>query len=175
VPFRIDSLAGRFILVRIVRFIGHRVLTVDTPIGRKLRPKLQSQATPLIRVQPDDLLGAGIERVPRVAGAQGGRPLLEGGRVLDVTNVIWCTGFDHGMSWIDLPIFGTDGQPMHDRGVVPSQPGLYFVGLTFLYSMTSETVTGVGRDAKRTATAIASRVRGAKATGPVHTRAAAAV
>jgi putative flavoprotein involved in K+ transport len=175
VPFRIESFAGRFMLIRIVRFIGHRVLTVDTPIGRKLRPKLQARATPLIRVKPDDLLAAGIERVPRVTGVQGGRPLLDGGRVLDVANVIWCTGFDHGMSWIDLPIFGTDGQPMHDRGVVPSQPGLYFVGLTFLYSMTSETVTGVGRDAKRTATAIASRVRGAKATGPVHTRAAAAV
>jgi putative flavoprotein involved in K+ transport len=175
VPFHIDSFAGRFILVRIVRFIGHRVLTVDTPIGRKLRPKLQSQATPLIRVKPDDLIAAGIERVPRVTGVQGGRPLLEGGGVLDVANVIWCTGFDHGMSWIDLPVFGTDGRPMHDRGVVASEPGLYFVGLTFLYSMTSETVTGVGRDAKRTANAIASRVRGARATRSVRRSAAAAL
>src|SRR5206468_3120570 len=100
--------------------------------------------------------------------------LLEDGRVLDVTNVIWCTGFDHGMSWIDLPVFEDDGQPMHDRGVVASAPGLYFVGLTFLYSMTSETITGVGRDAKRIANAIASRVRGAKAAPQARISAAAA-
>jgi putative flavoprotein involved in K+ transport len=163
VPFRIESFAGRYILIRVVRFIGHRVLTVDTPIGRRLRPTLQARATPLIRVKPDDLVAAGIERVPKVIGAQGGRPLLEDGRLLDVANVIWCTGFDHGMSWIDLPVFGADGRPRHDRGVVASAPGLYFVGLTFLYSMTSETVTGVGRDAKRVANAIASKVRAAEA------------
>jgi putative flavoprotein involved in K+ transport len=175
VPFRIESFAGRFILVRIVRFIGHRVLTVDTPIGRKLRPKLQFQATPLIRVKPDDLVAAGIERVPKVAGVQNGRPVLEDGRVLDVANVIWCTGFDHGMSWIDLPIFGDDRQPMHDRGIVKSAPGLYFVGLTFLYSMTSETVTGVGRDAKRVADALASRIRGAQSAPRVRVSTAAAL
>jgi len=175
VPFRIESFAGRFILIRIVRFIGHRVLTVDTPIGRKLRPKLQARATPLVRVKPDDLVAAGIERVPRVTGVQDGRPLLEDGRVLDVANIIWCTGFDHGMSWIDLPVFGDDGQPMHDRGQVASAPGLYFVGLTFLYSMTSETVTGVGRDAKRIANAIASRVRGAQAAPQARMSAAAAL
>jgi putative flavoprotein involved in K+ transport len=33
-------------------------------------------------------------------------------------------------------------------------PGMYFVGLHFLYSMTSATVTGVGRDAARIANAI---------------------
>jgi putative flavoprotein involved in K+ transport len=79
--------------------------------------------------------------------------------VLDVTNVIWCTGFTHGFSWIDLPIFGADGEPEYDRGVVPKAPGLYFVGLQFLYAMTSETIGGVGRDAKRTVTAIAARVK----------------
>jgi putative flavoprotein involved in K+ transport len=36
-------------------------------------------------------------------------------------------------------------------------PGLYFVGLHFLYSMTSATLTGVGRDAERVVKAIAAR------------------
>ena len=58
---------------------------------------------PLVRVKPEDLAAAGVERVPRVAGVQDGRPVLEDGRVLDVANVIWCTGFDPGSRWIDLP------------------------------------------------------------------------
>src|SRR5262249_18409798 len=149
VPFRMESFAGRFILSRLVRFIGHHVLTVSTPIGRRLRPQLRFMAAPLIRVKPQDIIDAGITRVSRVTGAKDGRPMLDDGQVLDVANVIWCTGFSHGLSWIDLPIFGADGEPEYDRGIVPKAPGLYFVGLQFLYAMTSETVSGVSRDANR--------------------------
>ena len=106
VPFRIESALWRFFLVRLLRFFGHHVLTVDTPIGRKLGPKIISRGAPLVRVKPQDLIDAGIERVPRVVGVQHGRPLLQDGRSLDVTNVIWCTGYHPGFSWIDLPIFG---------------------------------------------------------------------
>ena len=162
VPFRIETFAGRFILIRIVRFIGHHVLTVATPIGRRLRPKLRFAAAPLIRIKPEDLVAAGIERVSRVSGVKDGRPVLDDGKVLDVANVIWCTGFTNGFSWIDLPIFGADGEPVYDRGIVPSLPGLYFVGLNFLYAMTSDTVSGVGRDARRAVDAIAARVAGEK-------------
>jgi len=90
-----------------------------------------------------------------------GRPLLEGGRVLPVGNVIWCTGFDPGFSWIDLPVFDADGQPKQERGVVVGEPGLYFVGLHFLYALSSTMIHGVGRDADRVAAAIAERVRAA--------------
>jgi putative flavoprotein involved in K+ transport len=159
VPFRIETATGRFVLVRIVRFIGHHVLTVATPIGRRLRPSLRFMPAPLIRVKPQDLIDAGVTRVSRVSGVREGHPMLDDGQALDVTNVIWCTGFTNGFSWIDLPIFGTDGEPEYDRGLVPRVPGLYFVGLQFLYSMTSETVGGVGRDARRTVDAIAARVR----------------
>ena len=62
--------------------------------------------------------------------------MLDDGRVLDVANIIWCTGFSNGFSWIDLPIFGADGEPEYDRGIVSKVPGLYFVGLNFLYAMT---------------------------------------
>lgn len=159
VPFRMETFAGRFIFVRIIRFIGHHVLTVATPIGRRLRPRMRFMSAPLIRVKPEDIIDAGITRVARVSGVTDGRPVLDDGRVLDVTNVIWCTGFTNGFSWIDLPIFGGDGEPEYDRGIVPKIPGLYFVGLQFLYAMTSETVGGVGRDAKRAVNAIAARVK----------------
>jgi len=156
VPFRIETVAGRFVLVRFVRFLGHRVLSVGTPIGRKMRPRMLRRAAPLIRVKPNDLVAAGIRRVPKVIGVRDGRPLLADARALDVANIVWCTGFHPGFSWIDLPVFGEDGEPLHERGVVVGEPGLYFVGLHFLYSMTSATITGVGRDARRVVDTIAS-------------------
>ena len=68
VPIRIESALWRFFLVRLLRFFGHHVLTVNTPIGRKLGPKIISRGAPLVRVKPQDLINAGIERVPRVVG-----------------------------------------------------------------------------------------------------------
>src|SRR5204863_1980005 len=106
IPFRVGSFVGRTILVRLVlRVLFHRILTVDTPMGRKVRPKVLSQGGPLIRTRPRELAAAGVERVPRVSGARTGKPFLEDGRVLDPANVIWCTGFHPGFSWIDLPVF----------------------------------------------------------------------
>ncbi len=158
-PFRIDSLIGRFVLSRLVRFIGHHILTLGTPIGRKLRPKMLSHAAPLVRVRPIDLINAGVERVSRVVGVRNGKPLLSDDRILDVKNVIWCTGYDPGFSWIQLPIFGEDGRPVHERGVVTKLPGMYFVGLHFLYSMSSATLIGVGRDANHVVKDIQLRAR----------------
>lgn len=164
VPFRIEGFFARNVLVRGVRFVGHNVLNVRTPIGRRARPNFLAHGGPLVRVKPSDLVEAGIERVPRVVGSQDGRPLLADGRVLDVANVIWCTGYDPGFDWIDLPVFDRPLEPMHEAGIVAREPGLFFVGLLFLYAATSETVTGMQRDARRITDAIARRRRGALAT-----------
>ena len=159
IPFRIGGLAGRLLLTRFVlRFVFHRVLTVKTPMGRKARPKILSQGGPLIRVRPEDLKAANVERVSKMVGARKGLPLLEDGRVLDVANVVWCTGFDTGFTWIRLPVFGEDGVPKHESGVATGEPGLYFVGLPFIYSFSSTMIHGVVRDAERIAQVIAGRV-----------------
>jgi putative flavoprotein involved in K+ transport len=91
---------------------------------------------------------------------QDGLPLLEDGRILDVTNVIWCTGFQPTYDWVDLAVFGGDGEPIHEHGVVATEPGLYFVGLFFLSAATSSLVGGVGKDAAYIAEQIALRMRG---------------
>ena len=84
--------------------------------------------------------------------------MLDGGRALDVANVIWCTGFQNGFSsWIDVAAFGPNGEPMHDRGVVATEPGLYFVGLHFLYAFSSVMIHGVSRDAEHIAKVIKAR------------------
>ncbi|HEY6107290.1 MAG TPA: NAD(P)-binding domain-containing protein [Gemmatimonadales bacterium] len=162
VPFRIEGWLARHFLVRVVRFVGHRVLTRGTPIGRRLASTQLHRTAPLVRVKPADLTAAGVVRVPRVVGVREGRPLLADDRTLDVATVIWCTGFQPGFSWIHLPVLGDDGLPRHERGVVVEEPGLYFVGLHFLYAMSSDTVNGVGRDAEWIARAIAARVRDAR-------------
>jgi putative flavoprotein involved in K+ transport len=157
IPFQIETFFGRFVLFRIVRFIGHRVLTLSTPIGRKQHPKLLTRTTPLIRVKPKDLIDAGVQRVERVVGVRDGHPLLANDRTLDVANIIWCTGYEPGFSWIDLPVFDERGRPMHERGVVHRVPGMYFVGLHFLYAMSSATLIGIGRDAEHVAKAVEFR------------------
>ena len=160
VPFRIESRLARFIFPILFRIVFHRILTVDTPMGRRVRPTMISKGLPLIRVKPVDLAAAGVERTPRVTGTRDGKPVLADGRVLDVANVIWCTGFHPGLSWIDLPhpIYGVDGEPVHERGIVPDEPGFYFVGLHFLYSASSTMIHGIARDAERIAEVIRKRV-----------------
>jgi len=155
-PFRPESVAARVLMPFIGRVVFHRVLTTGTPIGRKARPKWISTGEPLIRTKPRDLAAIGVERVPRVTGVQGGLPQLEDGRSVDVANVVWCTGFHPGFSWIDLPVLGPQ-EPLHRRGIVESEPGLYFIGLKFLYSVSSEQIQGVGRDADYIAGKIAAR------------------
>lgn len=157
-PTRPGSRVDRLI-VPLIWFVFSQVISVKTPIGRKLRPKmLKMGGVPLARVRPDDLQAAGVERVyERTVGVQDGLPVLEDGRALDVANVIWCTGFRPDFGWINLPIFNDDGAPIHERGVVDGLPRLYFVGLFFQSSLASVLVGGVGRDAAYIADAIANR------------------
>jgi len=157
-PFRIEGLAARLVLQRLILGVAfNHVLTVKTPIGRRMRVKVaQGHGMPLIRIKPKEVAAAGIQRVPRMAGVRDGMPLLEDGRVLNVTNVVWSTGFDPGWSWIDLPVFGPTG-PRQERGVVADVPGLYFIGLPFVYAASSAMVQGVGRDAEYVAKHIANR------------------
>jgi putative flavoprotein involved in K+ transport len=157
-PFRHNGRTARLLIPFIFRVLFHRVLTLDTPIGRRARVAFHSHGMPLIRVKPGDLAAAGVERVGKTVGVRDGQPVLENGRVLDVANVIWCTGFQPGFAWIDLPILDA-GEPTHERGVVTTEPGLFFVGLVFLYAASSSTIHGVERDAERIVAAIAARSR----------------
>ena len=149
IPFRIEPWIGRNILVRLVRFMATRVINTSTPIGRKLRPKMIGHnGTPIVRVKPHDLVDAGAHRVGRVTGVKDGKPEIDDGSTLDVANVVWCTGFRAGFDWIDLPVFDESGAPIHERGIVTDQPGMYFCGLFFLHALWSETLTAMPIDAK---------------------------
>ena len=164
IPFRIEGIGAKLFGTWLIFRVGfHHLLTVDTPIGRKVRAKFESGGDPLVRTKPKDLAAAGVERVPRVADVRDGLPALEDGRVLDVANVIWCTGYHPGFSWIKLPILKGE-EPLHERGIATKEPGVYFVGLEFLYAASSATVQGVSRDAERVVRAITMETRGSART-----------
>jgi putative flavoprotein involved in K+ transport len=124
-----------------------RVLSVDTPIGRKMRSNVLYHGNPLIRAERQEAIDAGIECTPRVSGIQSGKPQTEDGRTLEVESVIWATGFHPDFHWIGLPVFDEHGYPRHQRGVIQEAPGLYFVGLHFQTALTSALLGGVGADA----------------------------
>jgi putative flavoprotein involved in K+ transport len=165
IPVSIDTWFAQNVVFRIIRFFGVHVVTLRTPIGRRSKAKHASMGDMLIRVKPKQLLAAGIRRVGKTVGVRDGRPVLEDGTVPDVSNVIWCTGFRHDLSWIDLPIFGEDGEPRHERGVVAGQPGLYLLGLVFQYSAASDVIPGVGRDARYVVGRLLSRERAGTPSG----------
>ncbi len=144
-----------------------KLFTVDTPPGRWLVPNARAfiGGHPLVRVKPKDLIEAGVQCVPRVAGVSRGQPMLEDGRVLEVASVVWATGFVRDFRWIRLPVFNANGEVIHHRGVVQTEPGLYFVGLPYQSSLLSGLVAGAGDDAKHVVGQIARRAR---ASDPAH-------
>jgi putative flavoprotein involved in K+ transport len=157
VPFRLGTRKSRRALPVLI-FLAHHVLTTKTPIGRRLQPKIRAGGTPLVRVKVRDLEEAGVRMLPsRTTGVVEGRPQLEDATVLEVDNVIWCTGFRQDFDLIHPPVTRADGWPDDRGGVVPSSPGLFFVGLLFQRGFYSMLIGGAGRDARYIARQIHNR------------------
>lgn len=141
-------------------FVSRHVLTLRTPVGRRLRPRVRAGGAPLLRVKLADLAAAGVRHTTaRVVAVRDGRPELDDGSVPDVRSVVWATGFRDDLGWVEPAPRGDDGYPVTDRGVVPSVPGLYFMGLPFQYAFSSAMVLGVARDAAYVARHIAAASR----------------
>jgi putative flavoprotein involved in K+ transport len=157
VPFDIESRRGA-ILFPVIWFVWNHILTMRNPLGRRLQPIIRRNPAPLVRVKRAHLDAAGVHRTDaRAVGVTDGRPTLDDGTVLDVRNVIWCTGFRRDWSFIDPPVTGSTGWPTDDRGIVRDVPGLYFVGLLYQSGFYSMLIGGAGRDAAHIADHIARR------------------
>ncbi|TBW02627.1 FAD-dependent oxidoreductase [Azotobacter chroococcum] len=76
-----------------------------------------------------------------------------------VTTVIWATGYGFSFDLVRFPVFDEDGYPLQQRGAT-AQPGLYFVGLPWLYNKRSGLLSGVGEDAEHIAGHIQARDNG---------------
>lgn len=67
-----------------------------------------------------------------------------------VSSIVWCTGFEGDLGWIDPGLRDTEGRARHRRGVADT-PGLYYVGLPWLSRRSSGLLLGVGADAEHVA------------------------
>ena len=160
-PLRHGRAAARFAFP-IVRFVGLHVLSLGTPVGRRVLPKLVAHGAPLIRTRRKELAAAGVASVGRVTGVSDGFPVADG-RALAVTNVIWCTGFRSDFGWMHVPAFDDAGRIRQWRGVVESVPGLYVLGLDAMYSINSDSLPGIVRDAAYLGRRIAAERRESEA------------
>ncbi len=76
-----------------------------------------------------------------------------------ITTVIWATGYKFDFSWVRPAVLDDDGFPVQERGVT-KYPGLYFLGLPWLYIQKSGLFFGVGEDAEHVASHIVASATG---------------
>ncbi len=145
----------------------------DSFVGRRIRRNILGSTDALIGKTEKDIARAGVNRVPRIESVRDGIPVASGGQRLDVRSIVWATGFRPDFRWIELPILDASGVPVHERGVVTGQPGLFFVGLRFQYRLNSSLVGGVGADAEYVANAVMKRYGSWRRTEPTTSRTAA--
>jgi putative flavoprotein involved in K+ transport len=143
-----NSPLGKLFDGRFIWWVMTHLLTVDTPIGRKIQAGAVQHGTPLGRAKRDEIAAAGVTFSPRLSGVQAGKPQLDDGRTLPADGIIWATGFRPDYRWINLPICDERGYPLHARGVAQGAPGLYFIGLLFQTGLSSSLLGGVGKDAQ---------------------------
>lgn len=131
-------------------WLGKKLLRAD--IGGRTMPPSPSQLAETY----------GVNLVGKVSGLNSAGIFCSDGETvpLESLNVIWCTGFQSRYDFIQ-PLnrhdsFDMAGQPIHERGQVPAAPGLYFVGMRYQYTATSQDLYGVGRDAQYVAQHIAA-------------------
>ena len=150
-PFLPQEFLGKTIFFWL-KALGILDVTVDTPLGRWLRTRDPLFGTDLRRLQRE----FGLVLCPRVTDADAERVHVADGRSLNVSSIIWATGFRSDYAWVDVPVFDAQGRPVHRRGVT-SEPGLYFLGLPWQYRRGSALLLDVGRDAEYLAEQIVAK------------------
>jgi putative flavoprotein involved in K+ transport len=99
---------------------------------------------------------------PRSLVGSASAPILELDlRAAGITSIIWATGFGNDYDWLKLPLLDERGEPLHERGITQF-PGIYFLGLRWLYKNKSGFLSygGPAEDAAYLAEQIAARHNG---------------
>lgn len=68
-------------------------------------------------------------------------------RAAGISTILWAIGYSFDFSLVRVPVVDGDGYPIQNRGVT-GFPGLYFIGMPWLYKMKSGHLLGVGEDAR---------------------------
>jgi putative flavoprotein involved in K+ transport len=129
--------------------LGLMAKTVDSRLVQRIKDR-----ETLVGSSPRRARKQGIVLRPRVSGAQGNSLSFADGSRQPVSAVIWATGFRVDHSFVQLPVFDSDGRVEQRRGVT-AVPGLYCLGLLWLHTRGSALLGWVEGDAQYIAGRIA--------------------
>ncbi|MFB3167671.1 NAD(P)/FAD-dependent oxidoreductase [Neobacillus sp. 179-C4.2 HS] len=148
--------------------VGHQMRFLPQDIGSKsifwwfdklgvYRANVHSKVGQYIKNKPDPIFGFELKTQlknrsvilkPRVTSADNSQVFFNDGSSIEVSNVIWSTGFKSDFSFIHISsVLNEKGLPIHQRGVTKVK-GLFFLGLAWQNSRGSALLQGVGTDAK---------------------------
>jgi len=147
-PMLPQRLAGKDLFWWLGR-LGLLRVTVDSRLGRRA-----SRREFIIGTNKRRLRKAGVRFRPRLADAQGRTVRFADGSALDVSTVVWATGYRSDYSWLSIPGVVDNGRVVHQRGVTDI-PGLYFLGLSWQHTRGSALLGFVKDDAAYLADRIA--------------------
>jgi putative flavoprotein involved in K+ transport len=149
------------LLGRDIFYWFERLKFTDVPAGSRMGRVFQRNE-PIVGEAPEALARRlGLELRPRVIDTDGTFAAFADGSRERIDAVVWATGYRPDYSWIDLPIVGDLGHPIHTAGV-SIVPGLFFLGLRWLTGRGSSLLGWVGHDAERLLPAIAAHVQRAR-------------
>jgi putative flavoprotein involved in K+ transport len=144
-----QRLAGRDLFWWLTRLGLMRVTATSRP-GRRI----QARGEFVIGTNRRDLRRAGVRFRPRLVDADGRTVRFADGSTLEVSTVVWATGYRSDYTWIHIPGVLADGRVVHRRGVT-DVPGLYFLGLSWQHTRGSALLGFVNDDAAYLADRIA--------------------
>jgi putative flavoprotein involved in K+ transport len=118
--------------------------------GAILRPRAAASSTTsvgfVIGTTWRRLRADGVSLRPRAVTASGATVGFADGTTLDVGAVVWATGFHPDYPWLDVPGVIVDGKVQHTGGS-SAVPGLFFLGLPWQRSRSSDWLGFVAEDA----------------------------
>jgi hypothetical protein len=100
-------------------------------------------------VPPGPLAGShrrAVDAADRPRRLPGGAPLIVVFAHVEITTVLWATGFRPDHSWLDIPVRDRTGRIRHDGGIVTGAPGLYLLGMPVLRTRASTYIHGAAAD-----------------------------
>jgi putative flavoprotein involved in K+ transport len=147
--------------MKLLYLLGVMNKTRDSKMGQRIMTKTAGKGQATIPPGPKDLAKKwGVRCVGRLAGADADQLRFDDGAKVSAegTAVVWCTGFSYDFGFLDLEGLDPYAEPSQVRGVSTDHPGLYFLGLKFLYRVKSHLLGGVGEDAEYVAEQIKTQV-----------------